>query len=202
MMCVDCTNYLRCRELGAIVKDNLFVENTCSEFHPNTVKESSAPTILDSGDRKKFDSGAVRDISEGKGRFDLIPISIVATLFDDVKISRILSMLHEFMVNKDYHALVIVINTFCEYHNWTIPEMLLEVAKHYEARCVKYGERNWEKGIPLHSYIDSGLRHLMKFLLNYNDEPHDRAFIWNMLGAMWTVTYRSDLDDVELGDNV
>lgn len=30
-------------------------------------------TIKDSGSRQKFETGAVRDIQEGKGRFDLIP---------------------------------------------------------------------------------------------------------------------------------
>lgn len=30
-------------------------------------------TVKDSGERQKFDTGAVRDTAEGKGRFDLIP---------------------------------------------------------------------------------------------------------------------------------
>lgn len=29
--------------------------------------------IEDSGERQEFDTGAVRDIQEGKGRYDLIP---------------------------------------------------------------------------------------------------------------------------------
>ena len=29
--------------------------------------------ILDSGERRQFASGAVRDIQEGKGRYDLLP---------------------------------------------------------------------------------------------------------------------------------
>lgn len=32
-----------------------------------------APTIKDSGDRTQFESGAVRDMHEGKGRMDLLP---------------------------------------------------------------------------------------------------------------------------------
>ena len=42
---------------------------------------------------------------------------------------------------------------------------LLDVSHHYKEGAQKYGERNWEKGIPLHSYIDSGVRHLIKFVL-------------------------------------
>lgn len=33
----------------------------------------SEPTIKDSGDRTQFESGAVRDMHEGKGRMDLLP---------------------------------------------------------------------------------------------------------------------------------
>lgn len=34
--------------------------------------------ILDSGTRRKFDIGAVRDMAEGKGRCDLMPLDVVA----------------------------------------------------------------------------------------------------------------------------
>lgn len=37
----------------------------------------SAPTIKDSGERRWFTTGAVRDMSEGKGRFDLLPWAAV-----------------------------------------------------------------------------------------------------------------------------
>ena len=38
-------------------------------FNQNT----DEPTILDSGERTEFSSGAVRDMHAGKGRFDLMP---------------------------------------------------------------------------------------------------------------------------------
>ena len=60
----------------------------------------------------------------------------------------------------------------------------------------KYGDRNWEKGIPLHCYIDSGVRHYLKFLRGDTDEPHDRAFVWNMLGAIWTHKNKPELIDL------
>ena len=44
--------------------------------------------ILDSGNRRKFESGAVRDIQEGKGRMDLVPIREVAELFSNVEDGR------------------------------------------------------------------------------------------------------------------
>lgn len=37
--------------------------------------------LKDSGARREFDSGAVRDIAEGKGRCDLLPLTTIATYF-------------------------------------------------------------------------------------------------------------------------
>ena len=64
--------------------------------------------------------------------------------------------------------------------------MLLEVSKHFEEGALKYGENNWQKGIPESSYIDSAVRHYLKWLRGDNDEQHDRAFIWNIMCLIWT----------------
>ena len=37
------------------------------------IEEQEQTMIKDSGNRREFDSGALRDMSEGKGRFDLMP---------------------------------------------------------------------------------------------------------------------------------
>ena len=63
------------------------------------------------------------------------------------------------------------------------------------------GENNWKKGIPLHCYIDSGVRHYLKWLRSDNDEPHDRAFVWNILGALWTLKHKPELDDIDADIN-
>ena len=93
--------------------------------------------IKDSGDRTEFETGFVRDMHDGKGRFDLLP----------------------------WHAI------------W-------DVAKHCEEGALKYGERNIDKGAPQHSLIDSGIRHLAKYLMGYQDENHLRAAAWNILWAL------------------
>jgi hypothetical protein len=93
--------------------------------------------IHDSGNRREFDTGAVRDMAEGKGRFDLMP-----------------------------------------------PLALLRLAKHFENGAKKYGERNWEKGIPISSFIDSALRHIFKFMAGQEDEDHLCAAAWNLVCAM------------------
>ena len=58
---------------------------------------------------------------------------------------------------------------------------LIEVAKVFEAGAKKYAARNWEKGIPLSRYMDSGLRHAMKWLRGDRDEPHLAMACWNFL---------------------
>jgi hypothetical protein len=67
--------------------------------------------------------------------------------------------------------------------------MFLEVAKHFEEGAKKYGENNWQKGIPAKCYIDSAVRHYLKWLRGDKDEPHDRAFVWNLMCCIWEVDY-------------
>jgi hypothetical protein len=82
-----------------------------------------------------------------------------------------------------------------------LPTAMIEVSKHYEDGAKKYAENNWKKGMPLHCYLDSGVRHCLKHLRGDTDEPHDRAFVWNMLCLIWTYIHKPELDDIEIGLN-
>ncbi len=73
---------------------------------------------------------------------------------------------------------------------------LIRLSKHYESGSVEHGERNWEKGIPIHSFIDSALRHLAKYVDGMNDEDHLCAAAWNILSAMWTEEKRPNMQDI------
>lgn len=73
---------------------------------------------------------------------------------------------------------------------------LVRLSKHFENGALKYDERNWEKGIPIHSYIDSALRHLMKYLDGMTDEDHLCAATWNCMCAMWTEEKKPELQDI------
>ena len=95
--------------------------------------------IKDSGNRREFETGAQRDISEGKGRMDLLPMA-----------------------------------------------SLIVLAKHFEEGALKYSDRNWESGMPLHCFVDSGLRHAAKFMDGQDDEPHLRAAVWNFICLLET----------------
>ena len=70
--------------------------------------------------------------------------------------------------------------------------MFLEVAKHFEEGAKKYGENNWQNGIPVHCYIDSAVRHYLKWLRGDMDEPHDKAFVWNLMCCIWEVDYHEN----------
>lgn len=61
------------------------------------------------------------------------------------------------------------------------PRALFEVAKVFEEGAIKYQSRNWEKGIPLSRFFDSGMRHAYKYLRGDRDEPHDAMACWNFL---------------------
>lgn len=75
-------------------------------------------------------------------------------------------------------------------------EAVWEVAKHCEDGAKKYGERNCEKGIPVHSLIDSAIRHLAKYLMGYDDEPHLRAAAWNVLFAIYMEQKHPEMQDI------
>lgn len=138
--------------------------------------------IKDSGERREFKTGALRDMQEGKGRCDLLPLGILADRLE----SRILVFLDEYVRDGDTHSLWFALDAFIGMDEAQWCSAILDVSKQYEQGAVKYGEWNWTKGIPQHSYIDSAVRHYLKVLRGDDDEPHDRAFIWNILGAIWT----------------
>lgn len=149
--------------------------------------------IKDSGNRRIFSTGAVRDMQEGKGRCDLMPLDVVSHLLDD---DPLIFRLHEFMMDNNTEHLVSALRMTSSNENslpWSnIPSMLLDVAKHFEDGAKKYGEDNWRKGIPVNCYIDSAVRHYLKWLRGDNDEPHDRAFAWNILCCIWTTTVNKE----------
>lgn len=76
------------------------------------------------------------------------------------------------------------------------PLALLRLARHFENGSSKYGDRNWERGIPCHSFIDSALRHLFKYMAGYTDEQHLDAAIWNLVCLAETEEKRPEMMDI------
>lgn len=152
--------------------------------------------LKDSGMRQEFDTGAVRDVTEGKGRCDLLPLDVISELLKrEYAYVDILSLIDSFMATMDEEYLYKAILKFGKIRYRNTPDMVLELAIHFEDGCKKYGERNWEKGMPIKRYMDSGIRHYLKWLRGDEDEPHDRAFVWNMVCAIWTLKHKGEDND-------
>lgn len=98
--------------------------------------------LKDSGQRQKFDTGARRDVREGKGRYDLLLRGM--------------------------------------------PVALRRLAQLLERGAAKYGDRNWEKGMPVSRFLDSAARHLCQFAEGATDEDHAIQAAWNILAAVET----------------
>lgn len=174
--------------------------------------------IQDSGNRREFETGAVRDMAEGKGRCDLMPLDVIAEIYrnndpergkdDDgdndytfTSIERkdlIPGTLTLFELFKAYGSREYLMDAV-EYIIVGIFESrghaFLELAKHFEDGCKKYGENNWKKGIPVKFYIDSAVRHLLKFYDGWTDEDHGRAALWNVICAIWTCKHMPELNE-------
>lgn len=152
--------------------------------------------IKDSGTRREFETGALRDIPDGKGRCDLLPLDIVA----DILGSKELSYIYKFTVTGGCEYLLNTLHEFSKIYIETtdrakLASMMLEISIQFEEGAKKYGDNNWRKGIPAHCYIDSAVRHYLKWVRGDNDERHDRAFAWNIICCIWTCQNKPELND-------
>jgi len=94
--------------------------------------------VRDSGERQRFDTGAVRDTQEGKPRYDLI---------SSLALRRIAMLMMR--------------------------------------GAVKYGDRNWEKGMPQDRLLASAMRHLYAWIDGAKDgEDHLAAVCFNVMAIM------------------
>ena len=167
------------------------------------------PKIKDSGERREFGTGAVRDIQVGKGRCDLLPLDVVYGAYDhfgvhDEPIYLVFDRLQRFIDTGNHKVLYEALACFRGFDS--IHSMFLEVSKHFEEGNKKYPPNadnipNWKLGIPTRSYIDSATRHYLKWLRGDKDEPHDRAFVWNLLCCIWTCIHKPELNDYLVQNN-
>ena len=150
---------------------------------------------IDSGNRREFSTGAVRDIDETKGRCDLLPLGVVADLLGIN--TDVLSDL-----DRAVHGRDVIMSTqsalisFIKHRGWNMDQAIFEASIRYKEGAEKYEPRNWEKGIPLHSYYDSAIRHYIKYICGWDDEEHDRAVVWNLMSALWTYENLPEMRDL------
>lgn len=151
--------------------------------------------IKDSGNRREFPTGAVRDMAEGKGRCDLMPLDVIGRAMNN----NILKAIDSFQTTSDVGFLYAILSEFIEdkwFYDSITPysNAFLELAKHFEEGAIKYGVGNWKVGLPTDCYIDSAIRHYLKWLREDDDEPHDRAFVWNIVCCIWTCEHKPELN--------
>lgn len=155
--------------------------------------------LNDSGDRTEYPTGAVRDMKKGKGRCDLLPLDIITKFLlsfvnnDEEETAYILlCCLNDYIrLNKVAQLYNILESTRYRMFDDEFTT-ILELSIHFEEGAEKYGIDNWKKGIPEWSYIDSAIRHLLKWARGDEDERHDRAFVWNIVCLIWTVENKKD----------
>ena len=155
------------------------------------------------GKEHKFGE-ATRYTKDGKGRFDLIPGDVIEILedaksFDEISSTTFTSAtVYSNAFNKNFVYAILgmcVLNysddTSYEQKDVDLDKcfysMIRDLAIHFQKGAEKYGEHNCEKGIPLWSFHDSGLRHLTQWLLGEHDENHFIAAVWNFVMAIWTI---------------
>lgn len=64
------------------------------------------------------------------------------------------------------------------------PFALERIAMWYELGARKYADRNWEKGIPFGRLIQSGIRHMIRWMKGDRSEDHLAAVCWNVMAMM------------------
>lgn len=164
--------------------------------------------LKDSGKRQEFASGAVRDLQEGKGRYDLMPMYATYKVITEWEsfgrvveparaLKRAMILTIEAMSNPASSgtlaleaAKAMLDYMECIYRK-TAQETnrvldlpthgLFRVARVYEKGAIKYAPRNWEKGINLSRYLDSSFRHEFQTADGKNDEDHPAQACWNLL---------------------
>lgn len=149
--------------------------------------------IKDSGERRQFDTGAVRDIQEGKGRPTLMPLQVVSRLLGKQTNDFVFQSIAMFTETGETRYLYAALLKFVTVaFGGETETMLLETAIHFEEGAKKYGENNWKLGIPVNCYLDSAIRHYLKWRRGDTDEPHHRAFCFNIMCCVWEVDYHEN----------
>ena len=148
--------------------------------------------LNDSGKREEFSTGAVRDTQEGKGRMDLIPLDCLPRKYAN---DPVILLLDQFKKTGNFKCIEDAREYFIAKYFPDVETSLLELSVHYQEGAAKYGDNNWQKGLPTSRYISSAIRHYMQFRKGDKNEPHHRSFIWNLTAIIWTCKHLPKMND-------
>ena len=82
------------------------------------------------------------------------------------------------------------------------PESLIALGNVLSVGAKHYGERNWEKGIPLSQFLASMMRHYVAVQMGDHSEDHDAKMLWNAMAFVATAArikagkLPAELDDI------
>lgn len=210
-------------EIGALRTDRAVIHYILVPPHIMITEEKQTPLALaDTGNRTDLGSGGLRDINPENGRCDLLPASAITQYMSAVALTAhpeytknpdLVSAFHDIMKYMDWGDFKFLNQALTSMiiHHWyktphseanSVPQdvmfaqAMMDLSVHYKNGALKYEERNWERGLPVHSFIDSAVRHLCKEMLGWTDEPHDMAIMWNLFGAIWTIQHYPHLNDL------
>ena len=62
--------------------------------------------------------------------------------------------------------------------------------------AAKYGDHNWQKGLPASSTVNHALRHINLWLMGDNSEDHLAHAAWNLLAVIHFEETRPELIDI------
>ena len=90
-------------------------------------------------------------------------------------------------------------DTFEEFrYDLVSPIGLREVARACAEGAAKYGDWNWEKGMPVHDLLNHAIAHIYGFLSGDRSEPHLGHAAWNLLAAIHSHELWPHLNDGNL----
>jgi hypothetical protein len=76
------------------------------------------------------------------------------------------------------------------------PLVLRRIALIFEEGAEKYGDRNYEKGIPVSNFINHALIHLINYLSGDDSEDQLGKVVWNIMAAMHMQDIHPELVDL------
>lgn len=153
----------------------------------------------------EFKTGAIRDVSIGKSRMDLIPYELIPEDMLDILIADCKEdkPSRDFLLGQIFRSLALIrtgsasmddIDYLIECSFDLIDDnylnILYDLGIHYGAGAEKYGDNNFMLGQKLSHIVGSYERHLYKYINNWRDEaPHERGMLWNVLNIKFVMTY-------------
>ena len=157
------------------------------------VKQRPCNRCLGSGKKPKCDPPQICDWCDGSGLMELrIPHPIregqMLHHYEDgvVPSSDVAAKGIEPLPNSVVYSSGAVRSADAEATAYTLisPVGLRRLAETCREGAAKYGDYNWEKGMPVRDMLEHGIRHVFKYLDGDRSEDHLAHAAWNLFGAM------------------